>query len=91
MGGGRARWGMGIKEGSCYDELWVLYASDKSLNFTPGTYWVRVSPNLRTDIFVTRGNGNIQRRRSFRDRGRCRGYSSINQGMSRTVDNYLKL
>ena len=26
---------MGIKEGTC-DEHWVLYVSDKSLNFIPG-------------------------------------------------------
>ena len=32
-----ARWMMGIKEGTCYDEHWVLYVSDESLNSTPET------------------------------------------------------
>ena len=36
MGGGWARWMTGTKEGAC-DEHWVLYVSDKSLNFTPET------------------------------------------------------
>ena len=31
MGEGWARWGVGIKEGTC-DEHWVLYVSDESLN-----------------------------------------------------------
>ena len=35
--GGWARWGMGIKEGTCCDEHWVLYVSDESLNSTPET------------------------------------------------------
>ena len=26
---------MGIKEGTCCDEHWVLYVSDESLNSTP--------------------------------------------------------
>ena len=26
---------MGIKKGTCYDEHWVLYGSDESLNSTP--------------------------------------------------------
>ena len=34
MSGGWARWGMGIKEGT-YDEHWVMYGSDESLNSTP--------------------------------------------------------
>lgn len=34
MGGGGARWGMGIKEGPC-DEHWVLYVGDESLNSSP--------------------------------------------------------
>ena len=29
--------GMGIKEGTCWDEHWVLYVSDESLNSTPET------------------------------------------------------
>ena len=36
MGGRWARWMMGIKEGS-YDEYWVLYVSEQSLNSTPET------------------------------------------------------
>ena len=28
---------MGIKEGTCYDEHWVSYVSDESLNSTPET------------------------------------------------------
>ena len=35
--GGWAKWVMGIKEGTCYDEQWVLYVSDESLNSTPET------------------------------------------------------
>ena len=34
-GVGWARWVMGIKEGSCYFEHWILYVSNKSLNSTP--------------------------------------------------------
>ena len=30
--GGWAKWVMGIKEGTCWDEHWVLYVTDKSLN-----------------------------------------------------------
>ena len=37
MGGGWAKWVMGIKEGTCLDEHWVLYARDESLNSTPET------------------------------------------------------
>ena len=32
-----ARWLMGIKEGTCCDEHWVLYVRDESLNSTPET------------------------------------------------------
>ena len=28
---------MGIKEGTCWDEHWVLYVSDESLKSFPGT------------------------------------------------------
>ena len=35
MGGGWAKWVMGIKEGTSWDEHWVLYVSDESLNSTP--------------------------------------------------------
>ena len=35
--GGWANWLMGIKEGSCWDEHWVLYVSDESQNSTPET------------------------------------------------------
>ena len=34
MGGRWARWVIGTKKGTC-DELWVLHASDKSLNSIP--------------------------------------------------------
>ena len=37
VGGGWARWVMGIKEGTYYDEHWVLYVSDESLSSTPET------------------------------------------------------
>ena len=37
VGGWWARWVMGIKEGTCYDEHWVLYVSDESLSSTPET------------------------------------------------------
>ena len=30
MGGGWAKWVMSPKEGTCYDEHWVLYVSDES-------------------------------------------------------------
>ena len=32
-----AKWVMGIKDGTCYDEHWVFYVSDESLNSTPDT------------------------------------------------------
>ena len=32
---GWAKWAMGIKEGTCWDEHWVLHVSDESLNSTP--------------------------------------------------------
>ena len=35
MGGGWAKWGRGIREDTCWDEHWVLYAGDESLNSTP--------------------------------------------------------
>ena len=35
--GGWAKCVMGIKEGTCWDEHWVLYVSDESLNSTPET------------------------------------------------------
>ena len=37
MGGGWARWMMGIQEGSCCEERWMLYISDNSLNAIPET------------------------------------------------------
>ena len=37
LGGGWARWRMGIKEGTCFDEHWVLYVRNESLNSTPET------------------------------------------------------
>lgn len=33
--GGRVKWAMGIKKGTHYDEHWVSYVSDQSLNSTP--------------------------------------------------------
>ena len=33
---GWARWVKGIQEGTCCDELWMLYVSDESLNPTSG-------------------------------------------------------
>ena len=35
--GGWAKWVMGMKESTCWDEYWVLYVSDESLNSTPET------------------------------------------------------
>ena len=35
--GGQAKWVRGIKEGTCWDEHWVSYVSDESLNSTPET------------------------------------------------------
>ena len=35
VGGGWAKWVVGIKEGTCWNERWVLYGSDKSLGSTP--------------------------------------------------------
>ena len=32
-----AKWGMGIKEGTRWDDPWVLYVTDESLNSTPET------------------------------------------------------
>ena len=37
MGGGWARWVMGTKEGTCWNQPWVLDASDESLNSIPET------------------------------------------------------
>ena len=37
MGGGWVKWVMGIKEGTCCVEHWVLYVSGYSLNSTPET------------------------------------------------------
>ena len=37
MGGGLGKWLMGIKEGTHWDEHWVLYRSDESLGSTPET------------------------------------------------------
>ena len=36
MDGGWAKWVMSIEEDTC-DTHWMLYISDESLNFTPGT------------------------------------------------------
>ena len=35
--GGWAKWVMGIKEGTCWDEHWVFYVRDESLGSTPET------------------------------------------------------
>ena len=35
--GGWTKWVMSIKKGTCYDEHWVLYVHDESLNSTPET------------------------------------------------------
>lgn len=37
---------MGIKEGTCCDQHWVLYVSDESLNSTPETNTVWYANNL---------------------------------------------
>ena len=37
VGLGMGKCVMGIKEGTCYDEPWVLYVSNESLNSTPET------------------------------------------------------
>ena len=37
MDAGWAKWVMGIKEGTCCDEHWMLYISDESLNSNPET------------------------------------------------------
>ena len=37
MSGERATWMVGTKEGTCWDEHWVLYVSDESQNSTPET------------------------------------------------------
>ena len=41
MGGGWARWVMGSKEDTCWDEPWVSYVRDESLGSTPeaNTTW----------------------------------------------------
>ena len=31
----RGKWVMGIEEGTCWDEHWVLYGSDESRESTP--------------------------------------------------------
>ena len=36
-GGEWAKWVMGIKRGSCWDEHWVLHVSDESLSSTEDT------------------------------------------------------
>ena len=33
----RGKWVMGIEEGTCWDEHWVLYVSDESRESTPET------------------------------------------------------
>ena len=35
VGGGWAKWVMGRKECTCWDEHWMLYVSDEALNSTP--------------------------------------------------------
>ena len=35
--GRRGKWVMGTEEGTCWDEYWVLYASDESQKSTPKT------------------------------------------------------
>ena len=35
--GAWAKWVIDIKEGTCWDEHWVLYINDESLNSTPKT------------------------------------------------------
>ena len=38
------KWVMGIKEGICWDEHWVIYVSDESLGSTP---------EAKTTLFVS--------------------------------------
>ena len=37
VAGGDEGWALGIKEGTCWNEVWVLCVSDESLNSTPET------------------------------------------------------
>ena len=37
---------MGIKKGTCWDEHWVLYVSDESLNSTPESLLHYILTNL---------------------------------------------
>ena len=32
---GQGKWVMGIEEGTCWDEHWVMYGSDESQDSTP--------------------------------------------------------
>ena len=45
MGRGWAKWVMGIKEGTCCDEHWVLHVSDEPLNPVPETLLYRMLTN----------------------------------------------
>ena len=36
-GGGKGKWVMGIEEGTCWDEHWVLYVNDEPWESTPQT------------------------------------------------------
>ena len=51
MGGGWARWLMAIKEGTCYNEHWVLYISNESLNSTPETDIASYANSLECTYF----------------------------------------
>ena len=42
-------WVRGIKEGTCYDEHWVIYVSDESLNSTPETDGTAVTQLTQSD------------------------------------------
>lgn len=46
MGGGRAKWVMVIKDGTC-DEHWMLSVSDESLNSAPETIFTNVKWHLK--------------------------------------------
>ena len=35
--GGQVKWVMGIEEGTCWDEHWVLYVSNETPESTPET------------------------------------------------------
>ena len=65
MGGAWAKWVRGIKEDTCWDEHWVLYTGDESLDSTPKSLLYYMLTNLDVNQKEKKKSNEINSKRLF--------------------------